>query len=157
MDAKKLGVGLILAGVIAFIVSTGYFTGDAFLLLLGAALLAGYLLTGYRRGLLVAGSCLSALGIFNAVVDRYAAWVRAPLFFLLFGLAFAVVYLVEGVMGRSVRWSMWMSLASLGFSGFLILVEFGYLVPGPEYWRYWPAVLIALGLWLLAGSTRRQH
>ena len=148
---------LIMAGVITFLITSGYFTGDTFLLLLGASFLVGYLLMGYRRSLLVAGCCLSALAIFNSVVDHYATWMRGPLFFLLFGLAFAVVYLVEGVMGRSVRWPLWSALGFFGFSVFLVLVEFGYLAPGAEYWRYWPVVLIAWGLWLLAGSVRRQH
>ncbi len=157
MDTKRLGVGLIVAGVVTFIITSGLFAGDTFLLLLGVACLAGYVLMGYRRSLLVVGSLLSALAIFNSVADSYASWVRAPLSFLLFGLAFSVVYLVEAVMGRSVRWSLWVALASLGFSGFLVLVEFGYVAPGAEFWRHWPVVLIAWGLWLLAGSVRRQY
>ncbi len=154
VNARLWGAVLICAGFILTIAQMGYMSGEVFLLLVAAGLLAGYLLSGYRTGLLVGGACVGALGMFVAV-DRYVA-AGGWLFFLFLGIGFLLVLLVERLVGRQTDWPVYPGVVLVGFSAFIFLQEGGAVALSFAYARFlWPAVLVGLGLLLLLISFLR--
>ncbi|GEM_PF-6646903 len=154
MDARFWGVVLICVGLMAAVSQLGYVSGDLFLLFVSAALLAGYLLSGYATGLLVAGMSVGALGSFVAISDRYPA-TGAWLFFLLMGGGFLLVLLIERLLGRSIDWPVYPGAALVAFSGFIYVRERGCIAVSVSYWRYWPILLVGIGLIMVLASFLR--
>ncbi len=154
MNSRTLGTVLIVSGLVIFASMAGIITGDRFLIMVGVGLIVCYALYGYRTGLLVAGTCLSAVGIFTGTSAYYAPWMRGPLLFLLLGLAFSTVYLVETIIGKNSRWALYPTFGLLGVFGLLFLLRSDHPVLS-TVWGYWPVALIGLGLWLILVPARR--
>ncbi len=141
MNNKALGIILITTGAIWALARTGAIQGPNFLIALGAILIAAYFATGYRLGLLVAGSIVAAIGLFADLGGE------GYLFFIFLGGAFITVYIVERLLNKDSGWALYPAAGLIGFGIFILFVEnehYAAMIP-----TLWPIVLIALGLLLL--------
>lgn len=155
MNVRIIGTVLIIFGLVIFGIQAGIITGDLVLILVGAGFMVCYTLSGYPTGLLVLGACLSAVGIYSGTAAYYASWMKGPLFLLLLGLAFSIVYLVETVIGKSSRWALYPTFGLLAAFGLLFALRSDHLVLNAALLRYWPVLLMAVGLWLILVPARR--
>ncbi|MFO8059206.1 MAG: hypothetical protein R6U70_00910 [Bacillota bacterium] len=155
MNARFAGIVLVVSGLLIFAGTLGIVTRDLLLVLVGAGLMLCYTFSGYRTGFLVMGSCLSAVGIYTGTASYCVSWMRGPLLFLLLGLAFALVYLVEAVMGRSSRWPLFPATGFLLAFALLFASRSAHVALDVVLWKYWPVLLMMLGLWLILVPARR--
>jgi hypothetical protein len=123
--------------------------GGLVLLGLGVTFLIGRATTG-RYGYAVPAGLLIALGAYVGLHDvQDLRPTQGPgLFFVLFGLGFALVYLIGG--RPEAVWPMFpaaiflaFGLIAFGVTSLAPLAAFGWMV------SYWPAALVLVGLWLL--------
>ena len=146
MDNRALGIILIVIGAIWAFTRMGAIEGPSFLVVLGAIFVAAYFATGYRTPLLIAGSVISAVGLFSQLGGE------GYLFFIFLAGAFAAVYIVEHLVGRNSTWALYPAGALAAFGVFVMAVQHEeYLLWLPSLW---PIVLIALGLILLFPRRR---
>ena len=146
MNARGLGIFLIAAGLVSLVSQAGLLSGNYFLVSLGVVFLAAYFIGGYRSGFLVAGSIIFAVGLFS-IVDSYEyAFSGGYLFFLFLALAFLGIYVGEKIAGRTSDWPLYPAVGLLGFSGFIYAAENDLIA---DAFRFWPVLLIVIGLLLL--------
>ncbi|MFO8059205.1 MAG: hypothetical protein R6U70_00905 [Bacillota bacterium] len=155
MDRRVLGILLVVGGLIVYFGQQGTMSGDLFFFILTGGLVLGYVVSGFRTGLLVAGSCSGALAIFVALSERSPLLATGFLFFLLFGLAFLVVFVVEYAVARRGRWALYPGFIITAFSAFVYVHESPHISISAAYWKYWPVLLIIGGLLMLYSSRRR--
>lgn len=151
------GTVLVVLGLVFFVGQFFALEGSLFLVGLGGALLAAYALGRRLLGFLIAGCVLLAIGVF-AGIDELALLpetIAGPLFFLMLGAAFVAVYVIHSRFSASWggrNWALITGLALWAFATFVFLVENTALL-SPTAWdllgRFWPLVLIAIGLWQL--------
>jgi len=140
------GLALIVIGAALQLVQLRVITGDLTLLALGVALLAGYGFTGHY-GLLVSGGILTGLGA--GLVARSWAGSGAGAVSLGLGLGFLAIYSIEQVGGRRRSGNWWPVVPGS------ILTAFGILLTARAtgllalFSRWWPLVLVIIGLWML--------
>ncbi len=154
VDRRALGIILLVGGLIIFFGQLGIMSGDLFFLVITVGLISGYVISGFRTGLLVAGSCTGALAAFIAVTERSPEPERGYLFFLFMGLAFLIVFGVEYAVARRGRWALYPGLIIGAFSAFVYVQESGYLSFSIAYWQFWPLLLIIAGLLVLYSGRR---
>lgn len=145
------GVILVLIGL--FFLLNNLFpgvVGRSFLLLVGVAFLLAYLLGGRNVGFLIPGSILSGLGLGALIASWLPGRESGGVVLLCLGLGFLAIWLFE----RGQQWS-------LVPGGVLVVigavVSAGLLVQG-DVARWWPVVLVLVGLWVLfrrAQAARR--
>ena len=123
--------------------------GGLFLIGLGAAFLIGRVTTG-RYGYAVPAGILLAIGTYLSLQDAQGA---RPMqgggwFFALFGLGFALVYLIG--LRPSAVWPLFPATVLIGLALVLFGVgSLGALASLSWIVAYWPMALVLLGLWLL--------
>jgi len=140
-DRTKIGLILVVLGVIILVGNLTKIEGEAFLFLLGAAFLGAYFYYNRSVGFLIPGCILIALSIF-VYFDRITRGDIAFLFFALLGLAFFAVYYID-TKPRGLNWPIYPGWALLVFSVFLLLVtsRTGRFII--------PIAIILLGLWII--------
>lgn len=147
---------LIVVGAVLLAVNAPIQGGKAVVALIGSGFLLGYALTR-SYGLLVPGGIMTGLGL-----GILAEGVWAPRGSVLIGLGagFLAISVVERLAHPSGRTAWWPvipggvlllvgALQAAGETGLLALLT-----------RWWPAALVAAGLWLLLprpGGSRRKH
>ena len=147
------GAILVIAGIFFLIVNLfPAVGGGAFLLLLGIAFLAAYFLGGRRLGFLIPGGILSGLGIGVLLNTSTLLAGYGGLVVLFLGLGFVFIWVFEGRQ----YWTL-IAGAVLVFIGAVSIASEVYGTRAEDVLRWWPVVLIALGIWLLwrryAGRT----
>lgn len=166
------GVLLILLGTLflvdqLFDISFVYFTWPLFIILPGAALIITGLLSRSGSGdwMVISGSLASATGfilLYQNSTGHWQSWAYAwPLVFP--GSVGAGKFMAGLIKGRedAVRsgrglmfWGVIIFLAGLVFFEFLVGIS-GYGIK--NIGRYWPVILIALGLWLIFKNIRSRQ
>lgn len=113
-------------------------------------------MNGRRRGSLTGATWLIGLGTVFLVQSAMGwSWSEAwPLFVILVGVAGIVTALIEGLHGLGGLWSLTWPVAWTVVGGLLLASTTGSLGigPGELIERYWPWVLIVLGIWFLIGA-----
>ena len=117
-----------------------------------------------RRGSLTAATWLIGLGtVFLVQTTTGWSWGQAwPLFVILVGVAGIITALLGGLGGLSGLWSLTWPVAWVIVGALLLASTTGSLGigPGELIERYWPWLLIGLGVWFLIGAVvpgRRGH
>ncbi|GEM_PF-5490833 len=155
MRVRTLGIILFAVGFLMFLYEMDLLSMGLIWVLGGVAASIVHLRFASYPGLLVFGCGALAWGVHLYISQYYAPQMHRPMLFLLFGLGAALAYLTEVMLGSSVRWLLWGSLVLFMFAG----IEFFHVMfyhPFPDgFTRYWPVVLIALGLWLIIGVNQR--
>ena len=154
MERRVLGLILLVGGLIIFFGQMGIMSGDLFFLIITVGLISGYVISRFRTGLLVAGSCTGALAAFIAVTERTSAPERGYLFFLFMGLAFFLVFGVEYAVARRGHWALYPGAIIGAFSAFVYVQESGHLSFSLAYWQFWPILLIIAGVLILLSSRK---
>lgn len=139
---------LILAGVY-FLLANFYpqVVGRSFLLLLGIAFLLAYFLGRHNVGFLIPGGILAGLGL-GIILEPYVASPASEgvvPFFL--GLGFILIWLFS----RRHFWALIVG-GILAIIGAAIIVGRAFLFI--DVGRYWPILLILLGIWVLVQRAR---
>lgn len=143
---RIIGIFLIALGIY-FLAADLLPRGGLGLALLGALLLAGYGLTDQLPGLLIAGFILLGLGLGVALTDLLGDrwW---PLILLGLGFGFCAISTVE----RRQGWALVPGGILVLLGGLFLLSIHGVWVNW-EFWntvgRWWPVVLVAIGLAVL--------
>lgn len=149
-----IGIMLILLGIYFLLINLGLWKGIAaniFLVILGAAFIAAFYISGKAVGFLIPGFILTFLSIVLALlqsglVDEKRFW---PLIVTAVGLAFICVYFL-GTRKEEV-WPLVLGIGLFILSGLLLATTFELL--DWDFWRlmgyFWPVVLIFLGIWVL--------
>ena len=151
------GTILIALGLYFFVGQFLNLEGPLFFVGLGAVFLAAYALGRRLLGFLIAGNILVAIGLFSAIdeLDVLPSTLSGALFFLMPGSAFIGVYVMRNraAYPQSRRgWALITGLALWAFAAFIFLVENAVLFSSAAWasiLRFWPVILILLGLWLL--------
>jgi len=145
---------LILLGIYFLLINLGLWKGIAaniFLVILGAAFIAAFYISGKAVGFLIPGFILTFLSIVLALlqsglVDEKRFW---PLIVIAIGLAFICVYFL-GTRKEEV-WPLVLGIGLFVLSGLLLATTFELL--DWDFWRlmgyFWPVILIFLGIWVL--------
>lgn len=136
------GIVLVLLGL--FFLLSNFFPGErgsSFLLLVGVAFLAGYLLGGRNARFLIPGGIVSGLGLGVYLENWLPRSESGGVVLLGLGLGFVAIWLLE----RGQRWALiaggvLAAIGALALSGQLVRWDVG---------TWWPAVLVLVGLWLL--------
>lgn len=122
-----LGIILIIAGIIFGLQTTNLLPGSSFLFILGAAFLAGYVVSGRKLGLLIPGCIITAIAAFSTLAEIFPNFPGAYMLVFL-GLAFISIYLIHTLRmsGKSFASSVWplypgSILLSIGF--IILLLE----------------------------------
>jgi hypothetical protein len=117
--------------------------------------LGGSVVTGDRRGAIVAGTWLVGLGLVFLIrellsLDWSEAW---PLFVILAGIAGFITTAVNGTHGSGLWAYTWPVLTTIVGALFLAGTT-GYLGRAPldVLAEWWPVLLVGLGVWLLIGA-----
>ncbi len=139
------GVAFIVVGATLQLIQLGIITGDRTLLVLGMALLVGYVFTTHY-GLLVSGAILTGLGA--GLAARAWAGSDAGAVSLGLGLGFLAIPVFEQVRGaqRPSRWAVVPGsiLTTIGLLLTANVIGLFELIS-----RWWPTVLMAIGVWML--------
>ncbi len=158
---SNLALGVILLVVGGVLLVTRFVpmeSAPAWLLGLGAGLaLIGILATSY--GALVAGMILLGLGAGMVLGDHEVANVRAGTW-IVFGLGagFVGIYVLTLILKmRSHWWPLVPGLILLAVGGARYVRHFAFISPQLEMAvrTWWPAALVAIGIWLLVRALRK--
>jgi hypothetical protein len=160
-----VGVVLVVLGLVFFIGQFVDLEGPLFLVGLGLVFLAVYSLGRRLLGFVIAGWVLLAIGVFAGLDEANVlpGTVEGPVFLVLLGAAFLLVYLAHTRALASWGARNWPLIAGLvlwAIGALILLIENAVLLP-PEarnvILRWWPLVLIAAGLWLLARRLQESR
>ena len=137
------GVVLVLAGIF-FLLDNLYpgVVGQGFLLLVGVAFLLAYFLGGRNVGFLIPGGIISGLGLGTLLARWLSGAESGGITVLCMGLGFITIRLFE----RSHQWSLIVGGILAAIGAFILAGEVAEL---RDLGRWWPALLILLGLWVL--------
>lgn len=152
------GVVLILLGVLLQVEAAypGVLGGWAFLLVLGVLFLAAYLVDR-QYGFLIPGCILAGLGVAVALVENgvVSAAQEGGAITGILGLSFLAIWLIDRLVsgGRPAGW--WPIIP-----GGILAVAGATLFTDNEAWlqsigRWWPAIFIVIGVWILLERARR--
>jgi len=162
----KVGIILIVAGLLMFLSQIGVIPGLSFLFMLGFGFIAAYVILGGRKeygyvGFLIPGVILLAVASFASLEESAGAeGVNPGIFFLLLGLSFLAVFLVHTYWfkepGSGDRfWPLYPAAGLMLFGGFVGLVTSDQWFEYFDLLNYlWIVALIAVGLWLMISSIR---
>ena len=157
----KVGIVLIVAGLVLLMSQLGLIPGISFLFMLGLGFIATYAILGARReygyvGFLIPGTILLAIAVFAALGETVLGSELNPgIFFLLLGFSFLAVFLVHTYwfkeLGHGERfWPLYPAAGLIVFSGFISLATSGRLLENLNLLNYlWIIGLIAAGAWLV--------
>ncbi len=145
------GMILIVAGVFFLLVNIfPRQIGPSFLLLVGLAFLAAYFLGERNVGFLIPGSIIAGMGLGVLLAQLIPGRESGGIVVLCLGLGFIAIWLFE----KGHQWA----LIPGG-----ILVVIGALVASSELaqfsdlGRWWPVILILVGLWVLVRRAQAAH
>ena len=155
MRREVLGIILVFAGLIVYSAQAGFMSGQLFLFLVALGLLVGYLYSNYRTGLLVGATCTAAVALFVTITEQWPELSGGWLFFFLIGMAFFTTFLVQRYVGTRAGWALYPGMALLAFAAFLYVEEAGHVTLSFAYWRYWPLILVVIGIYLLFSSRQK--
>jgi hypothetical protein len=153
MDRRVAGgLALIVVGGALQLTQLGIITGDRTLFILGVALLAGYVFTNHY-GLLISGTILTGLGA--GLMARAWAGSGAGAVSLGLGLGLLAIPLIEEARGgrRAGGWWPVIPGSILTMIGVLLTVNLIGLFELVNRW--WPTVLVAIGVWMLLRRNGR--
>jgi hypothetical protein len=148
MGQILVGLILLFLGGFFLLSNFGLLRGEGFLIFLGLAFVAAYVLAGRNVGLLVPGTVLVATGAFSYFEHLRFLGVRSSggWFFVFLGLAFAAVFVIDSP-GRT-HPPVWALFPAAGLGLFGLFVMATETLPR-SFWRlsgtWWPAILILLG------------
>jgi hypothetical protein len=163
--SQQVAMGIVLAAAGAVLLAVNFTSVSrlpAWLLALGFALgLLGVVQRAYAS--LVAGCVLLGLGAGVVLGERGVGGIdRGNWLFLALGIAFLAIYLLGMLLGFGKRW--WPLVPGLGLvaaaaarGGWPLGVHRTLLPPTAEHLvrTWWPAALVALGLWLVLRGVKR--
>lgn len=147
------GVVIVAIGVLLLAAQTMDDVGQYIPLLVGAALLFGFLLTRHY-GFLVPGGIITGVGVGILLVAQDQTGTRGPLFLVSLGLGFVSIWLL-GMIFR-VRENHWWPL----IPGGILIVIGAVSFAGPElqqYLDYWPIILVIFGAVLIGQALMRRR
>jgi len=153
MDQRRSAAGIVLIVLGAMLLLGQWFTvgGEGVLAMIGAALLAAYAVTG-QYGFLVPGGIMTGLGL-GIIYENRVQGQGAPVLLGL-GLGFVAIFAIHRL--RGIRWPAdWWPLipgSVLTLIGLLLAARLTGVLGAVGRW--WPLVLIGLGIWLL---VRREE
>lgn len=165
----KVGIILILAGVVMLLSHFGLIPGISFLFMLGFGFIATYIIVGGRKeygyvGFLIPGSILLAVATFAALGENTGvAELNPGFFFLGLSLSFLVVFLVHTYwfkeLGHGDRyWPLYPAAGLLVFAGLIGVGTSGRWLEYYSLLNYlWIVALIAVGVWLIIKSILSQR
>lgn len=137
------GIVLIVAG--AFFLLVNIFprqVGPSFLLLVGLAFLVTYFLAGRNVGFLIPGGIVAGLGLAVLLSQSFPGRESGGIVLLCLGLGFITIWLFE----RAHGWSLIPGGILVVIGAFVLSSE---LVQIGDVGRWWPVILILVGLWVL--------
>lgn len=142
------GVLLVAIGLLLLALEYAGVRGEYALLVIGAVFLAGYAVLRVY-GLLIPGAIFLGLGV-GVAIEPTAGSGSGVLLGL--GLGFVGIYFVDFLVeGRRRWWPLIPGTILVGIGALLFLLG---SAESRELLRWWPLLLIALGVWLL---VRRKH
>lgn len=147
MDQRRMvpGVILIALGVLFLIAQRINVGGEAVVAAIGLAFLVAYWLTR-NYGLLVPGGIMTGLGI-GIIYEVRSNAGGAPVLLGL-GLGFVGIYVVDAAVRRA-SWGWWPLIPGGVLTLIGLLLASGQTGLVGTIGRWWPAVLILIGLWFL--------
>jgi len=163
---SKIGIILILAGIVLLLSQLGLIPGLSFLFLLGFGFIAAYIILGGRKeysyvGFLIPGVILVAVATFAALEETAGPeGVNPGLFFILLGLSFLAVFLIhtywfKGPDQGNRFWPLFPAGGLLLFGVFIGAVTTERWTEYLDLLNYiWVVALIAVGVWLMISSIR---
>lgn len=137
------GIILVIAGI--FFLLVNFFprqVGPSFLLLVGVAFLAAYFLGGRHVGFLIPGGIIAGLGVGVLVAQTSPGQESGGIILVCLALGFVAIWVFE----RGHQWSLIPGGILAAIGAFVLsneLVQLNYVA------RWWPAILILVGLWAL--------
>ena len=140
------GLALIIVGGALQLIQLGVITGDRTVLVLGVALLAGYVFTSHY-GLLIAGAILTGLGA--GLTARAWAGSGAGAVSLGLGLGFLAIPLIEQARGLRRAGGWWPVIPGSILTAIGVLLTVNVIGLFELVGRWWPTVLVAIGAWML--------
>lgn len=154
-DRDPLIGGLVLIAIGALLLAGNWVPGVATLIPLAVGIVLLVLFVARRQfGLLVAGCIVSGVGVGVALASRTGGTDAGALVLLSMAGGFASIWLVARLaeLPEPAAWSL-VPAAILGSIGALLLVG----IDGVAIGDWWPLVLVALGVLVIAGGGRRHH
>lgn len=153
MDRRLIpGIMLIIIGVILLVVTQWDIGGEVVLPLIGATFLVGYARTA-SYGLLIPGCIMVGLGT-GIIVENFGLLASGASVLLGLGAGFLAIVIIGRMVDPEIQGSWWPVIPGLILGGMGILLAIDALHILEMISRWWPAILIAMGLWLLVASRR---
>jgi hypothetical protein len=163
MRGSKLGIFLIVIGLLIFFSNMELLSGSIFLFVVGTAFLYGYIKSDKETkpfGLLVPAYMTFALGVMNAV-EPFLGAIEGGLFFFLVGGGFMAVHWThmrfEG-REKDTKWAHKTGLGIAAFGAFVLLTELADLTLfSMSKPIMLPVIFVGLGLYLLFANKKANH
>ncbi|HAH95956.1 MAG TPA: hypothetical protein DCL69_03525 [Firmicutes bacterium] len=145
------GIFLILCGVLLLLLTTGAFDyrisvlWPLFILVPGLFFAAMAFSSRSTRGAIFPATFFTLLGLLfllwsNRIIDGFhLTW---PAFPGILGLCFVMLYIFEPEGGLLFPAFILLAVSAVGFG-------INYRLIGPDAWKWWPVVLVAIGAWLI--------
>ncbi len=164
----KVGVLLIIGGVLLLLNQLGIFSGQLFLFVLALGFIATYILLGARKeygnvGFLIPGTVLLAIAVYAAASGWPGFGDLSPAYFFLgLSLSFFAVFLAHTFWFKNLDhgerfWPVYPSAGLLLLAGVISLSVSGQWVQYLDLLNYlWVVALIAVGVWMVVKSIKKN-
>ncbi len=152
MQVRTLGLIMLAVGALIFLWELDLLSADLMWIMAGLTVLAIRLWVIPHQGLVLLGWLGVAWGVHLHIHHFYGPQMYRPMLFLILGLGAVLAYLTEAILTYSSRWLLWVGSVLLLLAGVEVAHVWHYRVAPGGLERYWPIILVALGLWLVVGG-----
>ena len=151
-----MGTLLITFGIVMFLQVNFNLSGPWFLYALAASFLATHLVSG-SYGMLIPGCIISGLAAGIHLTVHYKGMMGTSLFFTSLGFSFLLIYIIDRLRRPSSIWPLIPGCILTGFGTTFFAIKKGWIQPSlfTNLFRFWPVILIGMGLYLIIRSLKR--